>query len=163
LRRKLFNFAAAVSLVLCVATLLLTRGSYSIESRDVVDAENFRWHSGWLDLWRVKVEVGTLTLWRETLKHDGLADYSGPDPQLREFQHLGVRYKSSPRYSLTEIEVTIRLWLLCVLFAFLPSMFVIRRMRSRRLVLRRRCMRCGYDLRATPERCPECGTAVTPR
>jgi len=39
------------------------------------------------------------------------------------------------------------------------------RLRQRWLIKKRagRCPRCGYDLRATPERCPECGWVAPPR
>jgi hypothetical protein len=53
-------------------------------------------------------------------------------------------------------------WFVVLILAIFPAMWVIclcrERIRRRRRRLRRgECLHCGYDLRATPQRCPECG------
>jgi hypothetical protein len=49
------------------------------------------------------------------------------------------------------------LWPLCLATAMLPGVRLIRWRIHRRRHLAGTCPACGYDLRATPERCPECG------
>lgn len=58
-------------------------------------------------------------------------------------------------------DLVLPLWLLCALSLILPWAWA-RRWSRRRRVARAAglCPTCGYDLRATPDRCPECGTAV---
>jgi hypothetical protein len=52
-------------------------------------------------------------------------------------------------------DVRIPFWMLVLLLGIMPALFVCRRFRRR---LRSGfCIQCGYDLRASRERCPECG------
>ena len=55
-------------------------------------------------------------------------------------------------------------WFLLLLTAILPfwrfTLFR-RRQRAEDRIRNGLCRHCGYDLRATPQRCPECGTMVT--
>jgi len=49
------------------------------------------------------------------------------------------------------------LWPLLALLAILPIIRRSYQMYLRRLMKQGHCPVCAYDLRATPERCPECG------
>jgi len=81
-----------------------------------------------------------------------------------EQKFAGIQYLSGT-YLLGDRSAVVRMielpyWLLCVPVGWL----MIKRLR-RAIVQRNRhrrglCLSCGYDLRATTDRCPECGTAM---
>ena len=51
-------------------------------------------------------------------------------------------------------------WLLVVVFGIVPGLWVGRFIRGWIRQSRGYCAACGYDIRATPQRCPECGAKI---
>jgi predicted amidophosphoribosyltransferase len=50
-------------------------------------------------------------------------------------------------------------WALALLLSLTPTLWLLRR----RPRAAGHCPHCGYDLRATPDRCPECGAETEKR
>jgi hypothetical protein len=95
--------------------------------------------------------VQSLALWDRS----GISYYrwnmtAGRPPQapvLGEFAEVRV----APVWPLLVSLILVALWV----------MLVVRQRQAPRGG--RRCLQCGYDLRATPHRCPECGSVPPPR
>ena len=68
-------------------------------------------------------------------------------------------YKRSPDTH-RSYYLTVPMWAVCLVLALPPVIVFPRRWRERRRRGGNLCLTCGYDLRATTGRCPECGTEV---
>ena len=158
LPRLLLNAATAVSLVLCVTAVALWVRSY------------FRWEFIRLvrgvDELRLRSEEGVVSLSRFHEPSGG----PWPSAHVRYEREFRTRYPDGYRYRrLFAFGIAasgdgadwkwyagVPHWSAAVMFALLPLV-------RRRALLARfrtkpgRCPACGYDLRATSDRCPECG------
>ncbi len=65
-----------------------------------------------------------------------------------------------PEY-LTMFVIQFPMWVFTIVFLIPPTVWLIAFFRRRKRERVGHCAVCGYDLRATPDRCPECGTMVS--
>jgi hypothetical protein len=89
---------------------------------------------------------------------------SGHEPQMYYYAPNGT-FPGFQRYAGTTYAwIGFRHWLAVLVFGTLPWPWMIvawyRRRWTNRRLLAGLCVHCGYDLRGTPDCCPECGEAA---
>ena len=175
MRRRLLNLLTALSLLLCVAVVAMWVRSYfrydvlAIHPGDAWLSARGRLGEVWIlfaaDRSRVNTPRGLTTSRitdRTRWTHAALVPGNG-------WRRFGFGYGTQPFpppaagagpvHTVFHVAL-IPYWALAAGFGLLPAVW------SAHHVLRRRgrppghCRACGYDLRATPGRCPECGLAA---
>ena len=150
--RRLVTFAAALSMLLCVATVALwVRSYWKLDSLYYVQDDEAETISvlasrGQIKAWLLKGAM----LGAGWLSHE--SEPSRPYSWGSGF--LGFGYENLSHVRVVDVPH----WFLALLFAVPPTLTLRAAIRSRRRHRAGFCPTCGYDLRATPQRCPECGT-----
>ena len=161
---RLFTVASVLSLLLCIGVVPLWLRSYwrhdyagvRVRSSLVAVQSNM----GHVALVRITAHAGEprrnwqLVRGSETASFNFIWDTSGGE----QFSHGREEFLSPRGRTVLECWTT-PYWLWAVLTFILPAAMVIRR-RAHPHDDPQRCRRCGYDLRASADRCPECGTPI---
>jgi hypothetical protein len=152
MKRRLFNVLAMLSLLLCVAVLVSW-----VHSHRSYDAVGFWPFPSSPRVYGVITDEGTICFavlnegngdrrwaWRHSKQHD-------LKTQVRVY--AGFVLHRDPKGYVVGLPHLV----LCLLTAVAPALWLARRRRQPGAGL---CRQCGYDLRATPDRCPECGAVA---
>jgi hypothetical protein len=182
--RRLFTLASALSLLLCVATAALWVRSYRVADGASWQehGRNYSFHAmcgGAV----FHCQYGDYRPGYDAYQYPHpermtWSSYANPDYSVTEWRSseeavgpryrlLGFAYEHRTWPAGTELIAgggrwtAVRSWMIAIpawaivgVFAVLPLAWVRRRWRRPRAGC---CGKCGYDLRATPGRCPECG------
>jgi hypothetical protein len=155
MKRRLFNLLALLSFVLLVATVgVAVRGQFFSGGGNTFGPQNdtFTWRVSWRG-------DRVYTYWSPCYVTQ-FSIYAPGTTFVGVQVNRGNTRDGSPIVIATASPVHV--WTLAALLAFLPLVYAGRRVRAARTPAPGACPRCGYDLRATPCRCPECGAAPGP-
>jgi hypothetical protein len=165
LGRILLSAATSLSLLLFVATMVLWARSYrwtdEIGHSHLLEPDILPVTASWV-LWSRR---GHLIMWWETM-------VVGPEPAgpwhigTTPSRDVQLYTDNTPWYVLLGRPqpynrfLKVPDWVITGIASVLPAYWWLRRARRNRRNRSGHCPTCGYDLRATPDRCPECGTRV---
>jgi hypothetical protein len=171
-RRILVNATTVLSFLFCVATVVVWVRSYWWTT--TLGRYSRPYDGAALHTYECALRPGRLTvidsLWGRG--GDAATSYAVVDERVENFTpspdvdvvHLGfgwVSYLTPPDMASSSVRgMSVPYWAVAIGLAVPPALACRRRARHR--VARRAtglCPTCGYDLRATPDRCPECGNA----
>ncbi len=156
MKRRIFAILSALSLLLCVVLV-----------------------SAWCDTRHVAAMLPSMRQTRGTvrallfLERDlyteiaiqapNAPDSVGSKDVAQGLGHLGLMALQNVRASETRYYIRVPYWWLILFTLITPCGWLsvwLRRRRQQRPAAAGCCLKCGYDLRASKERCPECGTAI---
>ena len=163
-KRWLFNVAAALCLMLCVATVALWLRSYTT-------GDDWEYQTAGDRLFVVLSLNGNLFLCAVDRRPSpnypvGFSHSTFPSPKGPWTAGIATPHDAKRLLGIGIIrggyfrDLVIAYWLLGTGLLITPALWIRRWRRERRAQGVGLCPTCGYDLRATPDRCPECGNTV---
>ena len=157
--RRLSNLASALSLLLCLGSGVLWLRSWRVGDAFWITTASAD-YSGL---------VGGGRVW--VARHAGRGTRSFSHASVRPPPHPATPDDAPGRLGFfyddrtsadggARLSLVFPIWSAALPAAVLPALRLIALLRTRRRRATGRCARCGYDLRATPDLCPECGAPV---
>ena len=188
--RRLFMFASGLSLLLCLTGIVLWTRSYACQSELSWRTWRIHGFFKERRSCRIDLGCGVLGFLSVTdvdpgalFFPDGSVHYAKPRPDdlqglrltfektnrplfaiddtpLERLGFLRIEHRAGHADGYSDIDfVFVPVWLLVAGLGVLPAAAGAMILRPR-LPAASHCSRCDYDLRASKDRCPECGTAV---
>jgi hypothetical protein len=176
--RRLFTIASILSLLLCAATVVLWVRSYRTpqwhhwSGGRETSLMNYCGEVDWYEVWWMSsaafpssAAVGDGYFCSELDPTIGLKERAALLVSLPTLHRLGpvagigVFWERPLRFT----EIMLPHWLLVLVCAVMPLVWLTQQVRVRAAERMGRCISCGYDLRASKDRCPECGRLIAPK
>ena len=152
MRRRLFTFFSALSLLLCLAVCGLWVRSYW--HSDPIE----HYYSFSADSWQTEWNSGGVTVSISEQLELGAPTGSPIEWRFAGFHRTRMNWAFATSFTVTRTDsVTVPHWFWLALAGIAPTVWLRAAIRRRRRTHAGLCRSCGYDLRATPDRCPECG------